>query len=111
MTIASTTALTVPVMPVQSEPTSLGSARDAEKTKAAAREFEAVFIGQMLNHMFEGVGKDPMFGGGAGEDMFRSMLIQEYGKKMASGKGIGISDQMQKMMIQMQQQHQSLQQL
>ena len=43
-------------------------------------------------------------GGGQGEDMFRGMLIQEYGKKMASGPGIGIADQLQKVMIQMQQQ-------
>lgn len=110
MTIVASTALTAPVFPIQSEPTNLGNAQDPEKTKAAAKEFEAVFVSQMLSHMFEGVGNDPMFGGGHGQDMFRSMLLQEYGKKMASGKGIGISDQMQKMMIQMQQQ-QPLQQL
>lgn len=76
----------------------------ADKTKAAAKDFEAVFISQMMSHMFEGVETDPVFGGGQGEDMFRSMLVQEYGKQMAQGQGIGISDQLQKMMIQMQQQ-------
>lgn len=75
-----------------------------EATKAAAKDFEAVFISQMMSHMFEGVKTDPMFGGGEGEEMFRSMLVQEYGKQMAQGQGIGISDQMQKMMLQMQQQ-------
>ena len=43
-----------------------------------------------------------MFGGGGGEKMFRSMLIQEYGKIMSKGKGIGISDQIQKFMLQTQ---------
>ncbi len=78
--------------------------QEIAKTKAAAKDFEAVFISEMVSHMFEGVGTDPAFGGGAGEDMFRGMLIQEYGKQMAKGQGIGISDQLQKMMIQMQQQ-------
>lgn len=74
------------------------------KTKAAAQDFEAVFLSQMMSHMFEGVGTDPVFGGGAGEDMFRGMLVQEYGKVMAKGGGVGLSDQVQKAMIQMQQQ-------
>jgi Rod binding domain-containing protein len=68
----------------------------------AAKEFEGVFISEMLSHMFEGLQTDPMFGGGRGEEMFRGMLVTEYGKKMSEGKGIGISDQIQKMMIEMQ---------
>ena len=87
-----------------SAPTNGLSPQQMSQTKAASKDFEAVFISEMMNHMFEGVGTDPVFGGGQGEDMFRGMLIQEYGKKMASGPGIGIADQLQKVMIQMQQQ-------
>lgn len=72
------------------------------RDKAAAKEFEAMFMSEMFSHMFEGVETDPMFGGGGGEKMFRSMLIQEYGKIMSKGKGIGISDQIQKFMLQTQ---------
>jgi peptidoglycan hydrolase FlgJ len=73
------------------------------KDKAAAKEFEAMFMSEMFNHMFEGVDTGSAFGGGGqGEKMFRSMLIQEYGKTMAKGKGIGISDQIQKFMIETQ---------
>jgi Rod binding domain-containing protein len=72
------------------------------KDKAAAKEFEAMFLSEMFGHMFEGVDVDPMFGGGSGEKMFRSLLLQEYGKKMTAGKGIGISDQIQKFMLQTQ---------
>jgi Rod binding domain-containing protein len=82
---------------------SASKADQMAKTKEAAKQFEAVFISEMMSHMFEGVSSDPMFGGGAGEDMFHGMLIQEYGKEMAKTSGIGISDQLQKMMIQMQQ--------
>lgn len=80
------------------------AAGQAAQIKSAAQDFEAVFISEMMSHMFKGISADPMFGGGPGEDMFRGMLIQEYGKEMAhKGNGIGISDQMQKMLIQMQQ--------
>lgn len=82
------------------------SPKQLAETKAAAKEFEAVFISEMMSHMFEGVETDPVFGGGSGEDMFRSMLIQEYGKQMSKGPGVGISDQLQKTMIEMQQQRQ-----
>ncbi|MEZ0223212.1 MAG: rod-binding protein [Alphaproteobacteria bacterium] len=78
------------------------------KTADAAKDFEAVFLSEMFSHMFEGIDVDPMFGGGGGEKMFRSMMIQEYGKDMAKHGGIGISDQLQKMMIQMQEKGQSL---
>ena len=72
------------------------------KTAAAAKEFEAVFLAQMFSHMFEGLEVNPMFGGGQGEKMFRSMLTQEYAKDMAQHRGARIADELQKMMIQMQ---------
>ncbi|MDE1153856.1 MAG: rod-binding protein [Micavibrio sp.] len=74
------------------------------KTKASAQDFEAVFISEMLSHMFEGIKPDPMFGGGSGEKMFQGMMVQEYGKMMAKGQGIGISQQLQTVMMQMQEQ-------
>lgn len=97
----------LPATPVSAE-TALQSLKSgavkgpADKTKAAAQDFEAVFLSEMFSHMFEGLNVDPMFGGGQGEKMFRGMMTQEYGKMMAKGGGIGISDQLQKMMIQMQ---------
>jgi peptidoglycan hydrolase FlgJ len=68
----------------------------ASATKAAtqkvAQQFEGVLISQMLNSMFEGVKTDGMFGGGEGEDMFRSMMVDEYGKQMAKNGGLGLAD-------------------
>jgi flagellar protein FlgJ len=62
-------------------------------TKKVAQQFEGVMISQMLNDMFEGVKTDGMFGGGEGEDMFRSMMVDEYGKQIVKQGGLGLSDQ------------------
>ncbi len=77
--------------------------KDMRGIEAAAKDFEAVFAAQMFSHMFDSIPVDPMFGGGSGEEMFRSLLVNEYGKKIAEGPGLGISDEIRNMMIQMQQ--------
>jgi len=73
-----------------------------DKIEEAAKEFEAVFLSQMVSHMFESIETDPMFGGGQAEGIYRSMLIQEYGKAMAEAGGIGISDILKRELIAMQ---------
>ncbi len=70
-----------------------------EKT---AKEFEAVFMAQMLKPMWEGLEVNGMFGGGAGEDVMKDLLVQEYGKAMAQGMNTGLSDDVTRAMIQMQ---------
>jgi Rod binding domain-containing protein len=65
---------------------------NAETAKKAAQDFEAVFISQMLGQMFSGISTDGPFGGGEGEGMFRSLMVDEYGKKIASQGGIGLAD-------------------
>lgn len=67
----------------------------ADKSKAevkkAAREFEAMFASLMLKSMRSTVGKDPLTGGGQGEEIYRSLLDQEYANIMASGDGLGLA--------------------
>lgn len=75
---------------------------DIEKIKVAAQEFEAVFISEMMKPMFEGIEVEAPFGGGKGEEVFRSMMLQEYGKETAKNGGFGLADQLTKAMIQMQ---------
>lgn len=70
----------------------LGNSADRETMKKSAQQFEAVFLSQMFGQMFEGVGTDSLFGGGHGEEMFRSMLVDEYGKLVAKRGGVGIAD-------------------
>ncbi len=60
--------------------------------KKVAQQFEGVLVSQMLNDMFAGIKTDAMFGGGPGEDMFRSMMVDEYGKQVAAQGGLGLAD-------------------
>jgi Rod binding domain-containing protein len=58
----------------------------------AAEDFEAVFLSEMLTPIFDKLDVDPLFGGGHGEQMYRSMMVQEYGKQLAKNGGVGIQD-------------------
>ncbi len=74
----------------------------SEDVRRVAEEFEAVFIAQMMAPMFEGLETDEMFGGGAGEDIYRSILVEEYGKSIARAGGIGLSDAIQREILRLQ---------
>ena len=76
---------------------------DIEKATEAAREFEAVFIAEMMKPMFEGISTDGSFGGGKGEEIFRGMMLEEYGKLLSQTGGIGIATDVKDTMIRMQQ--------
>lgn len=63
-----------------------------EEIRRVATEFETVFIGQMLAPMFAGLKTDGLGGGGAGEEMFRPMLIERYAEALSRSGGVGIAD-------------------
>lgn len=67
--------------------------KSLEALKKVGQEFEAQFLSQMLGHMFDGIKTNKMFGGGQGEDMYKSLMVDEYGKSIAKAGGIGIADQ------------------
>jgi len=63
----------------------------AAKADKAANEFEAMFIGQFLGSMFQGIGTDGLTGGGQGEAMFRSLLIEQYAQSIQKQGGFGLA--------------------
>jgi peptidoglycan hydrolase FlgJ len=65
---------------------------DPVAAKKAAQQFEGVFITQFLGEMFNGISTDGPFGGGQGEEMFRSLMMDEYGKQLAAQGGFGLAD-------------------
>jgi peptidoglycan hydrolase FlgJ len=60
-------------------------------TKAAAEDFEAVFLNSMFGQMFTAIDGEGPFGAGAGTDVWRSFLSEEYSKSFARAGGIGIA--------------------
>ncbi|MBL8551848.1 MAG: rod-binding protein [Hyphomonadaceae bacterium] len=67
-------------------------AQASEETRRLAEEFEAMALAQMLQPMFASIDPRGLGGGGAGEEMFRPMLVQEYAGAMARAGGIGLAD-------------------
>lgn len=78
------------------------NAVDMKRMQETAKEFEAVFIAEMLRPMFENIEAAAPFGGGAGEKIYRDMQIDEYGKSLAQNGGIGLADSVMREMIKMQ---------
>ncbi len=70
--------------------------------RSAAQDFEAFFLMQALQQMFAGVDQDSLFGGGPGEEMFKSLLVQEYATELAKTSSVGIADQVLGELIKMQ---------
>jgi Rod binding domain-containing protein len=67
-------------------------AKDMQQARKMAKEFEAVFLGQMLQPMFQNIETAEPFGGGSSEKMWKSMQVEEYGKAIANSGGIGLAD-------------------
>jgi flagellar protein FlgJ len=69
---------------------------------AAAREFEGVFIAQMFEQMWAEVPTDGPMGGGTGERIFRSLMIQDFGRQIANQGGLGLADAVKRELLTMQ---------
>ena len=70
--------------------------------RSAAEQFEAQFVSQMLGHMFTGISTDGPFGGGRSEEIWRSQMIDQYGRQITAAGGIGIADQVMTEILRMQ---------
>ncbi len=81
----------------------LGEAgNDPKAIRRVAEEFEAVFLGEVIDQMFAGIPTDGEFGGGHAEGVYRSMLSQEYAKLIAAKGGIGVADAVEREILKMQ---------
>ncbi len=61
------------------------------QAKKIAQDFEGLFIGMMVKAMHDTVGQDTLTGGGHGEDVFRSLLDQEYVAAAVKRGGFGLA--------------------
>jgi Rod binding domain-containing protein len=74
--------------PAAGKPSATGKA----KARAAAQDFEAVFLNSMFQHMFTGVDGEGPFGGQGAAGVWRSVLTDQYAKSIAKAGGVGIAD-------------------
>ena len=76
------------------------------KAKAAARDFEAVFLNSMFQEMYTDIGGDGPFGGSGAAGVWRSMLTDQYARSFAKAGGVGIAAQVYQSLLAHQEHHQ-----
>ena len=64
-----------------------------EKLRETAKQFEIMFVAQMLKAAKVGEAKGP-FTGGYGEEAFRSFLVQEYAAAIVEQDSLGLAEQL-----------------
>ena len=76
---------------------------DPKEALRVSRDFEAMFLSNMLQPMFAGLKTSKgMFGGGHAEETFQAMLVDEYGKVIAKSGGLGIAKMVHDQILQLQ---------
>lgn len=81
------------------------TAKDAAKRakiKDTAQNFEASFLSVMMQQMFEGVKTSEPFGGGQGEEMFKSVMAEAMAKQVTRAGGIGLAPTVEREMLKLQ---------
>ena len=61
------------------------------KARAAAEDFEAVFLNSMFNQMMTKTEGEGPFGGSQATGVWRSFLTNEYSKAFAKAGGVGLA--------------------
>lgn len=69
------------------------------QARKTSEDFEAFFISQMLQPMFENLNTEAPFGGGNSERIWRSLMVDEYGKMVVKNGGVGVADAVMKEML------------
>ena len=73
------------------------------KVHKAAEDFAAVALNELLSPMFETVdNSSDLFGGGAGEQTFKPMLVNEFAKQIARAGALGIAEPVYQQMLRLQ---------
>lgn len=72
--------------------------------REAAEEFEAVFVTTIVENMFSSVSTDGPFGGGHSEQVYRSMMNEEYANAIVKAGGIGLADNIYREILKLQEQ-------
>lgn len=77
-----------------------GDVKKSEKLKSVSKQFESIMTHQLLTAMRATVPKSELMGGFSG-DMYQSMMDQELAIQISKGKGLGLSDMVQRQLTQL----------
>ena len=80
----------------------LANIRNSAQSTKVAHDFEAAFLGQMLQPMFTNVDAASPFGGGSAEQTYRPMLINEFANALTKQGGVGVADAVLREMVRLQ---------
>ena len=75
---------------------------DMARMRAAAAQFESQFLAQMLRPVFDALPTDGPFGGGEGEAMWRSFMVDAMAEQTVKAGGLALSDAILAEMIRLQ---------
>ncbi len=96
-----------PVQPTVSGPAAMSrlpQAPNPAQIAKSAKDFESMAIGQLLQPIFDTVDTaHGEFGGGAGEEAWKPIMVQEFAKKIAAQGGLGLARPVYDAMLRMQQ--------
>lgn len=74
--------------------------KQRQQARKVSQDFEGLLVGMMVKSMRATVGKDKLTGGGHADDVYRSMLDQEYANiSVKQGRGLGIAKTIEKDII------------
>ena len=73
-----------------------------QQAEAAGKDFESMFLSQMLEQMFGDSIGDDAFGDADSSDVYKSMMVDAYGKEISRSGGIGIADYVKKELLKLQ---------
>ena len=80
----------------------LATPEQRARIKGAAEAFEAQLLSLMMKPMFEGISTSAPFGGGQGEETYRSLLLDAFAKQTAKAGGLGVAQPVMREMLKMQ---------
>ena len=69
----------------------LAALKTKAKVKAAAENFEGMFLNSMFQQMFTNIDGEGPFGGSGALKVWRSFLTDQYAKTFAKAGGVGIA--------------------
>jgi flagellar protein FlgJ len=80
--------------------TAISAVSQAERRiQTQSREFESVFLAQVLNTMNTGIGENTGFDGGHAEGQWRSLLNEHLARDVAAQGGVGVGSVVQRELL------------